>query len=101
MVDKDEDSPKQCKPDESLMMPGLVRKSENGLAYVKLVNENGSSAEIYLHDGTVTSYKDKDGTEYMAMRPDNASQMMDDAFQPVRGGVSLCWPQVRTLSKLV
>lgn len=69
---------------------GLMTNDE-GLEYVKLVHPNGSSSEIYLFGGDVTSYKDADGIEYIAVRPD--AKM--DGSKPISGGLSHCWPQVR------
>ena len=67
---------------------GLM-KNDEGLEYVKLVHPNGSSSEIYLYGGVVTSYKDADGTEFIAVRPD--AKM--DGSKPISGGLSHCWPQ--------
>ena len=64
--------------------------SDEGLEYVKLVHPNGSSSEIYLYGGDVTSYKDADGVEYIAVRPD--AKM--DGSKPISGGLSHCFPQV-------
>ena len=69
---------------------GLMTNAE-GLEYVKLVHpETGASSEIYLFGGDVTSYKDGDGVEYIAVRPD--AKM--DGSKPISGGISHCWPQV-------
>ena len=64
--------------------------NDEGLEYVKLVHPNGSSSEVYLFGGDVTSYKDADGVEYIAVRPD--AKM--DGSKPISGGLSHCWPQV-------
>jgi glucose-6-phosphate 1-epimerase len=79
-----------------------MMKNEDGLDFVRLVSPNGSSAEIYLYGGVVTSYKDAEGTEFIAVRPD--AKM--DGSKPISGGLSHCWPQVRVwricrISKLV
>merc|ERR1719148_138647 len=58
-----------------------------GLKYVKLVN-GGSSAEVYLLGGVVTSYINE-GVEHIAVRPD--AKM--DGSKPISGGLSHCWPQ--------
>jgi len=67
---------------------GLM-KNDEGLEYVKLVHPDGPSSEIYLFGGVVTSYKDDDGVEYIAVRPD--AKM--DGSKPISGGLSHCWPQ--------
>jgi len=66
-----------------------IMKNDQGLEYVKLVHPNGASAEVYLYGGVVTSYKDADGTEFIAVRPD--AKM--DGSKPISGGLSHCWPQ--------
>jgi glucose-6-phosphate 1-epimerase len=67
---------------------GLM-KNEHDLEYVKLVSDNGSSAEVYLFGGVVTSYKDSEGTDFIAVRPDAKT----DGSKPISGGLSHCWPQ--------
>lgn len=63
--------------------------NEHGLEYVKLVSDNGSTSDVYLYGGVVTSYKDADGTEFIAVRPDAKT----DGSKPISGGLSHCWPQ--------
>lgn len=65
-----------------------VLKNEDGLEYVKLVNDNNDSSDVYLYGGVVTSYK-KDGQEFIAVRPDAKT----DGSKPISGGLSHCWPQ--------
>eukprot|EP00980_Cylindrotheca_fusiformis_P012145 scaffold2936_cov113-Cylindrotheca_fusiformis.AAC.5 len=68
-----------------------IMKNDKGLEYVKLVHpESGASCEVYLFGGVVTSYKDGDGIEFIAVRPD--AKM--DGSKPISGGLSHCWPQV-------
>lgn len=62
--------------------------NEEGLEYIRLVNEAGDSSDIYLYGGVVTSYI-KEGQEYVAVRPD--AKM--DGSKPISGGLSHCWPQ--------
>lgn len=64
-------------------------KNSEGLDFVRLNSESGSSAEIYLFGGVVTSFKDSEGTEFIAVRPD--AKM--DGSKPISGGLSHCWPQ--------
>ncbi|GKY99077.1 hypothetical protein MPSEU_000863400 [Mayamaea pseudoterrestris] len=66
-----------------------LHKNDEGLEYVKLVAPNGASSEVYLFGGVVTSYKDADGTDFIAVRPD--AKM--DGSKPISGGLSHCWPQ--------
>jgi glucose-6-phosphate 1-epimerase len=68
---------------------GLMTNGE-GLEYVKLTHpDTGASSEIYLLGGVVTSYKDADGTDFIAVRPD--AKM--DGSKPISGGLSHCFPQ--------
>ena len=71
---------------------GLM-KNDDGLEYIRLASESGSSAEVYLYGGVVTSFKDAEGTEFIAVRPD--AKM--DGSKPISGGLSHCWPQVRVI----
>jgi glucose-6-phosphate 1-epimerase len=64
--------------------------NDDGLEYVKLMHPSGTSSEVYLFGGDVTSYKDADGIEYIAVRPD--AKM--DGSKPISGGLSHCFPQV-------
>jgi glucose-6-phosphate 1-epimerase len=69
---------------------GGLMKNDEGLEYVKLVHpDTGASSEIYLLGGVVTSYKDADGTDFIAVRPD--AKM--DGSKPISGGLSHCFPQ--------
>jgi hypothetical protein len=77
--------------DAAAVETGLMTNSD-GLEYVKLVHpDTGASSEIYLFGGDVTSYKDADGTEFIAVRPD--AKM--DGSKPISGGLSHCFPQVK------
>jgi glucose-6-phosphate 1-epimerase len=68
---------------------GLQTNSE-GLEYVQLVHpDTGATSQIYLLGGVVTSYRDGEGVEYIAVRPD--AKM--DGSKPISGGLSHCWPQ--------
>jgi len=78
------DSSAAAAPAKSGMM-----KNADGLEYVRLVSESGASAEIYLLGGVVTSFKDAEGSEFIAVRPD--AKM--DGSKPISGGLSHCWPQ--------
>ena len=78
---------------ESSEVAAGLMTNDDGLEYVKLVNPTtGASAEVYLYGGVVTSYIDGDGQEFIAVRPD--AKM--DGSKPISGGLSHCWPQVRS-----
>lgn len=66
---------------------GLLTNDE-GLEYVRLVNDNGDTSDVYLYGGVVTSYV-AGGQEYIAVRPDAKV----DGSKPISGGLSHCWPQ--------
>lgn len=74
--------------DATSVEAGLM-KNDDGLKFVRLVSESGASSEIYLFGGVVTSYKDAEGTDFIAVRPD--AKM--DGSKPISGGLSHCWPQ--------
>lgn len=67
---------------------GGLLTNEDGLDYIRLMNDKGDTSDIYLYGGVVTSYV-KDGQEYIAVRPD--AKM--DGSKPISGGLSHCWPQ--------
>jgi glucose-6-phosphate 1-epimerase len=75
---------------------GLM-KNDDGLEFVRLVSKSGATAEVYLFGGVVTSYKDAEGTEFIAVRPD--AKM--DGSKPISGGLSHCWPQVSNNKQFV
>lgn len=83
--------------DDATTMGAGMMTNADGLDFVRLVSPNGSSAEVYLYGGVVTSYKDAEGTEFIAVRPD--AKM--DGSKPISGGLSHCWPQVRALLGVV
>jgi len=66
-----------------------LEKDAEGLYYVALEHESGASAKIFVFGADVTSYKDADGTEWVAVRPD--AKM--DGSKPISGGLSHCFPQ--------
>jgi len=67
---------------------GGILTNDDGLSYIRLMNDKGDTSDIYLYGGVVTSYM-KDGQEYIAVRPD--AKM--DGSKPISGGLSHCWPQ--------
>lgn len=73
---------------ESETISSGLMTNESGLEYVKLI-KGDCSAEVYLFGGVLTSYKDAEGTEFIAVRPD--AKM--DGSKPISGGLSHCWPQ--------
>lgn len=79
-------------PEAAAPAAGMM-KNEEGLEFVRLVSPSGASAEVYLYGGVVTSYKDAEGTEFIAVRPD--AKM--DGSKPISGGLSHCWPQVSSI----
>jgi len=74
--------------EESVEDVGGILTNDAGLEYIRLMNDNGDTSDIYLYGGVVTSYV-KDGQEYIAVRPD--AKM--DGSKPISGGLSHCWPQ--------
>lgn len=56
---------------------------------VLLKHSSGSSAEIYLHGATVTSWKTSDGTEQLFL----SSKALLDGSKAIRGGIPIVFPQ--------
>jgi len=74
--------------EETVEDVGGILANDDGLSYIRLMNDNGDTSDIYLFGGVVTSYV-KEGQEYIAVRPD--AKM--DGSKPISGGLSHCWPQ--------
>lgn len=74
--------------DDAVTVASGLMKNSDGLEYVRLVNSNGDTSDVYLYGGVVTSYV-VGGQEYIAVRPD--AKM--DGSKPISGGLSHCWPQ--------
>ncbi|CAN6458997.1 unnamed protein product [Victoria cruziana] len=64
-------------------------KGVNGLDKVILREARGSSAEIYLYGGQVTSWKNDHGEELLF----TSSKAVFKPPRPVRGGIPICFPQ--------
>ena len=64
-------------------------EAEGDLSYVKITHDSGASAKVYLYGADLTSYKDAEGTEWIAVRPDAKL----DGSKPISGGASHCFPQ--------
>lgn len=56
---------------------------------VTLSGPSSSSAEVYFHGATVTSWCDISGTERLYLSP----TAVLDGSAPIRGGIPVCWPQ--------
>ncbi|KAJ7979432.1 Glucose-6-phosphate 1-epimerase [Quillaja saponaria] len=66
-----------------------LRKGANGLDKIVLREARGSSAEVYLYGGHVTSWKNDHGAELLFVSS-------KAAFKPpkaIRGGIPICFPQ--------
>lgn len=66
-----------------------VEEGLGGLSKVVLRHACGSSAEIYLFGGCVTSWKQASGDEVLYVRPDAKF----DGIKPISGGIPHCFPQ--------
>eukprot|EP00963_Diacronema_lutheri_P003714 scaffold287_cov337-Pavlova_lutheri.AAC.77 len=66
-----------------------VEEGRGGLTKVVLRHSCGSSAEVYLFGGCVTSWKQASGDEVLYVRPDAKF----DGSKPISGGVPHCFPQ--------
>ncbi|KAH7572550.1 hypothetical protein JRO89_XS04G0273700 [Xanthoceras sorbifolium] len=66
-----------------------LRKGINGLDKVVLRESRGSSAEVYLYGGQVTSWKNNHGEELLFV----SSKASFKPPKAIRGGIPICFPQ--------
>ena len=64
----------------------IAGKGLGDLDVVRLNAEDGSSAEVYLFGGVVTSFKPKGGDDVLYVRPDAKF----DKSKPISGGLPHC-----------
>ncbi|XP_072993677.1 putative glucose-6-phosphate 1-epimerase [Typha latifolia] len=69
-----------------------VRKGINGLDKVVLREVKGSSVEVYLYGGQVTSWKNNHGEELLFV----SSKALFKPPKAIRGGIPICFPQFGT-----
>ncbi|XP_043709985.1 putative glucose-6-phosphate 1-epimerase [Telopea speciosissima] len=67
-------------------------KGINGLDKVVLREVRGSSAEVYLYGGQVTSWKNDHGEELLCL----SSKAVFKPPKAIRGGIPICFPQFGT-----
>jgi len=84
-------APRSTQPRRSTKVDGRVTREEveGELSYISLTHDSGASAKVYPFGADVCSFKDADGTEWIAVRPD--AKM--DGSKPISGGLSHCFPQ--------
>ena len=63
---------------------------DEGLPVARLRHPQGSSADICLHGGAITSWKRPDGSEMLQLDPSNKYNGED----PIYGGLTVAWPQL-------
>ncbi|KVH87706.1 putative glucose-6-phosphate 1-epimerase [Cynara cardunculus var. scolymus] len=68
----------------------------NGLQKVVLHQHHGSSVEVYLYGGHVTSWKNEHGEELLFM----SSKAAFKPPKPIRGGIPICFPQFSNVGSL-
>lgn len=71
-------------------------KGVNGLEKVLLREVRGSSAEVYLYGGQVTSWKNEYGEELLFL----SRKATFKSPKAIRGGIPICFPQFGTLGSL-
>lgn len=81
---------------QNLLTPMEIVKGVNGLEKVILRESRGSSAEIYLYGGHVTSWKNDHKDELLFV----SSKALFKPPKPIRGGIPLCFPQFGGLGSL-
>ncbi|XP_057430429.1 putative glucose-6-phosphate 1-epimerase [Lotus japonicus] len=74
----------------------VLTKGVNGLDKVLLRESRGSSAEVYLYGGQVTSWKNDHGEELLFL----SSKAMFKPPKAIRGGIPICFPQFGSLGTL-
>lgn len=74
-----------------------IKAGLGGLPTVVLKHACGSSAEVCLFGGCITSWKQASGDEVLYMRPDALKVLQSDnpKSKPISGGIPHCFPQVR------
>ncbi|XP_061353057.1 putative glucose-6-phosphate 1-epimerase [Gastrolobium bilobum] len=73
-----------------------VCKGINGFDKVLLREARGSSAEVYLYGGHVTSWKNDHGEELLFL----SSKAIFKPPKAIRGGIPICFPQFGSLGSL-
>ncbi|XP_072969500.1 putative glucose-6-phosphate 1-epimerase [Typha angustifolia] len=73
-----------------------LRKGVNGLDKFVLKEVRGSSVEVYLYGGQVTSWKNDHGEELLFV----SSKATFKPSRAIRGGIPICFPQFGTLGNL-
>ncbi|KAG6521354.1 hypothetical protein ZIOFF_018469 [Zingiber officinale] len=66
-----------------------ISKGLNGLEKIVLRQVRGSSTEVYLYGGHVTSWKNDHGEELLFL----SSKAIFKPPKPIRGGIPICFPQ--------
>ncbi|XP_074575543.1 putative glucose-6-phosphate 1-epimerase isoform X1 [Curcuma longa] len=69
--------------------PVEICKGVNGLDKVVLREVRGSSAEVYLHGGHVTSWRNDHGEELLFL----STKAIFKPPKAIRGGIPICFPQ--------
>ncbi|MBA0708480.1 hypothetical protein Golax_023591, partial [Gossypium laxum] len=70
-------------------VPVELSKGVNGLEKIILRETRGSSAEVYLYGGHVTSWKNEHGEELLFV----SSKALFKPPKAIRGGIPICFPQ--------
>ncbi|KAI3782241.1 hypothetical protein L2E82_12281 [Cichorium intybus] len=73
-----------------------ITKGINGLDKVVLREINGSTAEVYLYGGHVTSWKNEHGEELLFV----SSKSIFKPPKAIRGGIPICFPQFSNMGPL-
>jgi hypothetical protein len=63
---------------------------DDGLPVARLRHPQGSSVDICLHGGAITSWKRPDGSEMLQLDSSNKY----DGKNPILGGLTVAWPQL-------
>ncbi|XP_062226988.1 putative glucose-6-phosphate 1-epimerase [Phragmites australis] len=89
-------SPLPAAEEKAQLAPVEHCKGVNGLDKVVLREVRGSSAEVYLYGGHVTSWKDEHGEELLFV----SNKAIFKPPKPIRGGIPICFPQFSNFGNL-
>ncbi|KAH7439295.1 hypothetical protein KP509_04G054600 [Ceratopteris richardii] len=77
------------KPDEGPRASVQFRQDANGLDVAILKDPRGFSAQVHLHGGQITAWKNAQGEDLLFV----SSKAVFKPPKPIRGGMLICFPQ--------
>jgi glucose-6-phosphate 1-epimerase len=74
----------------------IRERGPGGAPLVRIINHDLSTAQVYLHGATVTSWSPARGGERLYL----SERAVLDGSAAIRGGVPICWPQFNLVGDL-